>query len=131
MIRRRFLGCCLALVGCLAFCLSGAPAAAQPTWRVGVARVNITPDKPLWMAGYASRTHEARGKYSDLWVRACALEDAAGSAAVLVSCDLLGIHRVLSQAICQSLEQRCGLQPPPGSLVLQPHALRPCGRQEP
>ena len=39
------------------------------------------------------------------------LEDAAGERAVLVSCDLLGMHRALSQAICQALEQRCGLAP--------------------
>jgi neutral ceramidase len=108
MIRTRILG--LVLVGLLAFSWSARPATAQPTWRVGVARVKITPDEPLWMAGYGSRTHEASGKYSDLWVRTCALEDAAGERAVLVSFDLLGIHRALAQAICQSLEQRCGLR---------------------
>ena len=110
MIRTRFLCHCLVFVGLLAFSLSARQAAAQPTWRVGVARVDITPDKPLWMAGYGSRTHEASGKYSDLWVRACALEDAAGERAVLVSCDLLGIHRTLSQSVCQAIEQRCGLR---------------------
>ncbi len=92
-----------------ALLISGRPLLAQPAWRVGAARVNITPDEPLWMAGYASRTHEAEGKYSDLWVRACALEDASGRRAVLVSFDLVGIHRPLSQAFCQALEQRCGL----------------------
>jgi neutral ceramidase len=82
---------------------------AQQGWRVGTARVNITPEQPLWLAGYGSRTHEATGKFSDLWVRACALEDAGGHRAVLVSLDLIGIDRMLAQTICQSLEQRCGL----------------------
>jgi neutral ceramidase len=101
---------CLWLVGLLVLPLSAREAPAQQAWRVGVARVNITPDEPLWMAGYGSRTHEADGKYSDLWVRACALEDATGQRAVLVSFDLLGMHRALSQSLCQSLEQRCGLR---------------------
>ena len=82
---------------------------AQPAWRVGVARVNITPEQPLWMAGYASRTHEATGRFSDLWVCACALEDSAGRRAVLVSLDLVGMDRTLAQPICQTLQQRFGL----------------------
>ncbi|MHB8972122.1 MAG: neutral/alkaline non-lysosomal ceramidase N-terminal domain-containing protein, partial [Pirellulaceae bacterium] len=72
-------------------------------------RVNITPERPLWMAGYGSRTHEATGKFSDLWVRACAIEDAHGQRAVLVSLDLIGMDRMLAQSICEALQQRCGL----------------------
>ena len=60
MIHTRFLCRCL-LIACLAvFSPSVRQTPAQETWRVGAARVNITPDQPLWMAGYASRTHEAR-----------------------------------------------------------------------
>ncbi|MHB8957543.1 MAG: neutral/alkaline non-lysosomal ceramidase N-terminal domain-containing protein [Pirellulaceae bacterium] len=82
---------------------------AESSWRVGVARVNITPEQPLWMAGYGSRTHEATGKISDLYVRACALEDSEGQRALLVSLDLIGMDRTLAQSICQALERRCGL----------------------
>jgi neutral ceramidase len=28
---------------------------ASGSWKAGVARVVITPDKPIWMAGYANR----------------------------------------------------------------------------
>ena len=80
MIHTRFLYRCL-LMACLAvFSPSVCQSPAQETWRVGAARVNITPDQPLWMAGYASRTHEALGKYCDLWIRTCALEDSARAA---------------------------------------------------
>ncbi|MCU0960517.1 MAG: neutral/alkaline non-lysosomal ceramidase N-terminal domain-containing protein [Pirellulaceae bacterium] len=97
---------------CLLLCLLLTPwlSAAEPTWRVGVARVNITPDEPLWMAGYASRTHEAVGTFCELWVRACALEDPDGERNVLVSLDLVGMDRTLSQLICQAVSAQTGLR---------------------
>ena len=39
----------------------------------------ITPDEPLWMAGYANRNKPCETKRHDLWVKALALEDPAGS----------------------------------------------------
>ena len=36
--------------------------ADQSTWKAGTAKVVITPDKPMWMAGYGSRTKPADGK---------------------------------------------------------------------
>ena len=38
-------------------------------WKVGVAKVNITPENPMWMAGYASRDRPAQGKLTDLWAK--------------------------------------------------------------
>jgi hypothetical protein len=101
-----------ALGRCLLLCLLWTPylSAAEPSWRVGVARVKITPEEPLWMAGYASRTHEAVGTYGDLWVRACAVEDPHGARSVLVSLDLVGIDRTLSQSICQAVADQTGLR---------------------
>ncbi|NLX54239.1 MAG: hypothetical protein GXY58_03915 [Planctomycetaceae bacterium] len=101
---------CLVCAGLLTWLLALPPATAEPAWRVGVARVAITPDTPLWMAGYGSRTHEANDQYTELWVRTCALEDSAGARAVLVACDLVGIDRTLARAVCASLEQRCKLR---------------------
>jgi predicted neutral ceramidase superfamily lipid hydrolase len=68
-------------------------------WKAGVARALITPDRPMWMAGYASRTKPAEGKLHDLWVKALALEDASGKRAVLVTLDLCGIDRDTSNRI--------------------------------
>ncbi|MEO5997051.1 MAG: hypothetical protein ABIN89_09930, partial [Chitinophagaceae bacterium] len=44
-------------------------------WKAGVAKINITPDRYIWMGGYASRNHPAEGKVTDLWAKALALED--------------------------------------------------------
>src|SRR5262249_34539559 len=72
-------------------------------WKAGVARVRITPDQPMWMSGYASRTKPAEGALHDLWAKALALQDGAGHRTVLVTMDLVGIPRDLSQAVCAEL----------------------------
>ena len=74
-------------------------------WKAGVARAVITPTKPMWMAGYASRTKPAEGKRNDLWVKALALEDAAGKRVVLVTIDVCGIDRTFSNRVRDRLQQ--------------------------
>ena len=82
---------------------------AADTWRAGAAKTVITPEKPMWMAGYASRDHVAEGKSIDLMGKALVIEDPAGKRAVLITLDLVGIDRPLSQSICSQLEKRYGL----------------------
>ena len=47
-------------------------------WKVGVARQNITPQYPTWMAGYAMRTSPSEGKLHDIWAKAITFGDAKG-----------------------------------------------------
>jgi len=54
------------------------PLAAQ--WQAGVAKVRITPTKPLRMGGYASRSRPADGTLTDLWAKALVLQDDNGAA---------------------------------------------------
>ncbi len=86
------------------------PAAEEPSWKAGTARARITPEKPLWMAGYAARTQPADGTLHDLWVKALSLEDSAGHRVVLVTLDLIGLPANMYDKICGQLESRCGLQ---------------------
>lgn len=76
------------------------------TWKAGGARVCITPDRPMWMSGYAARTRPAEGKLQDLWAKALALEDERGHRAVLVTLDLVGIDRALSLAVREELRRK-------------------------
>jgi hypothetical protein len=89
------------IVGFIAFV---APLKAE-SWKAGVAKRPITPEVPMWMAGYAHRDHPAEGKLTDLWTKALCLEDAEGQRSVLVTLDLVGIDRELSRAICKRLER--------------------------
>jgi len=78
-------------------------------WKAGVARTVITPETPIWMAGYASRDHPSEGTLHDLWAKALALEDNGGRKAVLVTTDLLGFPKGLSDRIRNRLEKKYDL----------------------
>ena len=69
--------------------------AAEPKteWKAGSASVVITPEEPMWMAGYASRDKPSEGKVHDLTARALAFEDSQGSRLVVVTLDLISITR--------------------------------------
>ncbi|HVX42789.1 MAG TPA: neutral/alkaline non-lysosomal ceramidase N-terminal domain-containing protein [Mycobacteriales bacterium] len=74
--------------------------------RIGVARVEITPDWPVSMSGFASRTHRSDGVAHPLHVRAMLMDDGA-SQALLLCADLLnwgpeqlpGLRRALSERL--------------------------------
>ncbi len=69
---------------------------ATSVWKAGRAKVNITPEKFIWMSGYASRDKPAQGKLTDLWAKCLVLEDGDGKRTVLVTMDLIGLGRTLS-----------------------------------
>ena len=79
---------------------------AADGWKAGVDRAVITPEKPMWMAGYAARNRPAEGKLHDLWAKAFALEDPQGRRAVVVTLDLCGIDRVFAKQVCDALQQK-------------------------
>lgn len=96
---------------CLAamFILTLATACQADGWKAGVAKVSITPETPIWMAGYAARTEPSTGKLHDLWAKALVVEDGGGNRAALVTLDLCGIDRDLSNRIRDGIEARTGL----------------------
>lgn len=83
--------------------------AAHAQWKAGVARTDITPTEPVWMAGYSARTKPSEGVRQKIWVKALALEDANGSAAVLVTSDLLGFTRRMALYVADQAKQKYGL----------------------
>lgn len=78
-------------------------------WKAGVARVVITPEYPVWMAGYSSRTSPSDGKLHDLWAKALVLEDASGNRSLLVTMDLLSIPKDFSDELRGWVKERYGL----------------------
>ncbi len=78
-------------------------------WKAGVARVVITPEYPMWMAGYASRDHPSGGTLHDLWAKALALEDADGRRVILITSDLVGFTKIMSDRIRDRLMAKYGL----------------------
>src|SRR5579859_6544477 len=68
-------------------------------YKVGLARLIITPEQPLYLSGYANRTHASEGKVHDLWAKALAIEDSKGGRVVIVSTDLVGLPRAITDVV--------------------------------
>lgn len=104
--RRRFLaGVAVAAVG-----LALAAASAAADFKVGVGRTLITPQGPIWMSGYASRTHPSEGVLHDLWAKAMVLEDSGGGRVVLVTTDLIGLPHEVAKEVAARLKAKHGLE---------------------
>lgn len=68
-------------------------------WKAGIAKAVITPSEPIWMAGFAARTKPSEGVRQDLYVKALALQDRAGRTSVIVTADMIGFTRDMSEEI--------------------------------
>ena len=79
-------------------------------FKAGTASKVITPTEPLWMAGYANRTKPCDTKRHDLWVKALAIEDPTGNRCVLMTSDLCGIPRSVSEPVCAEVVKQTGLK---------------------
>ncbi|HUV41969.1 MAG TPA: neutral/alkaline non-lysosomal ceramidase N-terminal domain-containing protein, partial [Sedimentisphaerales bacterium] len=66
--------------------------------RAGVARIDITPEKPVTLAGYGSRKDLSEGVHDRLYARAVAFEN-NGKKLVLVSMDLIFSSEELQKVI--------------------------------
>lgn len=85
------------------------PVRGEDLWKAGCARIVITPEEPMWMAGFAARKSPSEGALTDIWAKALTLEDAAGNRAVLVTADLLGFPKDLSDEIRDYVRLKYGL----------------------
>jgi len=85
-------------------------------WKVGVAVSTVTPQKMLFMAGYASRKKPAEGKVQDLYAKALALEDEQGNRLVFVTLDLIGVPQIMRRTVAERAEKEFKL--PPSHLVM-------------
>ncbi len=109
----------------LVFCTFGlivawsslAPSTAlSAEWKVGLARADITPTEPIWMAGYASRTRPCDEAIHPLWAKALVIEDKQGSRVVIVGTDLIGFSRQVADAVTARVAKSTGIEP--GRIVL-------------
>jgi hypothetical protein len=67
--------------------------------KAGTAKVDITPTGPIWMSGYAARTHPSDGIASRLYAKALAIESSPSARIVIVTVDVVGIPREVADAV--------------------------------
>ncbi|MDA1054007.1 MAG: neutral/alkaline non-lysosomal ceramidase N-terminal domain-containing protein [Planctomycetota bacterium] len=108
---RILIGWAHGLVLCLLACWFCGAAAADEAggWKAGVARVVITPEKSVWLAGYGSK-RPPDGKLHDLWMKALALEDGDGRRVVLITSDFQGVPKNMSDRVFEQLRQQFKLE---------------------
>jgi neutral ceramidase len=82
---------------------------AEADWKAGVVTIKITPEVPVPMAGYASRSKPYDKVEQDIYAKALALEDSEGHRAVLVTTDLIGLARSISDPICARIQEKAKL----------------------
>jgi hypothetical protein len=100
----------IVMIATLAGCASRAVAQqVATTWKAGIARAVITPEKAVWLAGYGTK-RVPDGKLHDLWMKALALEDSAGHRAVLITSDFQGVPRVMSDRVFAQARDKFGLE---------------------
>ena len=88
----------------LAALLSTLPMSAA--WKAGVAKVVITPSEPMVLAGFAGREVPAERTAMDLYAKALAIEDEAGTKLVMVTLDLVEVPWQLRAEVCAELAKR-------------------------
>jgi hypothetical protein len=85
-------------------------AAAAADYRAGISRVDITPDGPIWLSGYAARTRPSEGILNRIYAKALALEDRKGNRMVIVTTDLVGLPRVITDVVGARVAKEYGIE---------------------
>jgi neutral ceramidase len=78
-------------------------------WKAGFAKVRITPEEPLPMAGYAARSKPFEGVAGDLYIKALALQDCNGRKALWITADHIGWLSEIAAPVAEALVQKTGL----------------------
>jgi len=74
-------------------------------WKAGAAKNKITPKSSIWMGGYANREKPSEGVSQDLWVKALVIQDQEGSKGIIVTSDLIGFPKNVSDNIIEELRK--------------------------
>ncbi len=77
---------------------------------VGIARINITPQAPIWLTGYAVRETPATGVAHDLWAKAMVISDGPKIQVIIVTMDILGLSREISTDVTNELIKAYGIK---------------------
>ena len=93
---------------CLFFlALMSLPAA---DYKIGVGRVDITPSGPVWLSGYAARKKPSEAVLQRIWAKSLAIEDQKGGRLLIVTTDLVGLPRSVTDVVSARLAKEYGLE---------------------
>jgi hypothetical protein len=79
------------------------------TMKFSMSKADITPQTPVFMSGFAARTHESEGVHDPIYAKAVLLQ--ANKTLLIVTLDLSGGDRSFIDGIKHTLEETFGLKP--------------------
>jgi len=86
-----------------------AVSAKADDFRVGLAKVDVTPEGPIRLSGFSSRQTESIGVRERIYARAMAIRNADGKPAVLITVDSIGIPIAVRNEIAHRLASKKNL----------------------
>lgn len=78
-------------------------------WKVGLAQRKITPQTPVYLAGYANRNKPFENVVLDLYAKVLVLADSQGTKVALVTSDLIGFRADFAEPICEQITAKTGI----------------------
>src|SRR5437868_2898513 len=80
-------------------------------FRAGTARVDITPDYPIRLSGYASRKTESEGVGLRIFTKSLAISQNDGETALMITVDNVGISKEIRDEIVGRIQKEHGIPP--------------------
>ena len=78
---------------------------------VGVAKIDVTPDYPVRLPGYASRKTESEGVLQRVWAKALAIgPDDGDGPAVMLTMDNCGVPESVTEKVAARLKDKAGIK---------------------
>ncbi len=78
--------------------------------KIGISQIEITPQQPVWMVGYANRDHKSQGTYSPLYGGAIYLEGDSDRS-LIITADVIGYTPPYDGEVRQAIADVSGLLP--------------------
>ena len=101
----------------LAFVFFAVTANAQTReWKAAAAKTVITPQEPMYLAGFAGREVPAESTAMDLFAKSLAIQDSKGTRFVMVTLDLVEVTHQLREAVAKQVKAKFDL--PEKSLLM-------------
>jgi hypothetical protein len=95
----------------VAFVVNARAAVPGGVMEAGLASRDVTPDGPIWLAGYAGRKRPSDKVDSPLMAGACALRGANGERVVFIALDNCEVSRDVTEPFLSELSGKQGLKP--------------------
>ncbi|MFV1968912.1 MAG: neutral/alkaline non-lysosomal ceramidase N-terminal domain-containing protein, partial [Pirellulaceae bacterium] len=103
------IACCLSVV--VSWVATGAKRVAAETVPIGVARMDVTPNHPVRLVGYANRKDESEGVAGRLWAKAMAIgSDQGDGPAILLTVDNCGVPDNVTEEVARRLAEKADIR---------------------